>query len=68
MTIEPFMVEGDILEFIEELKTFNNISLDDMPEYRLFISQIEEFFDKKLGKNEDDEDERKIISKTMIQF
>ena len=67
MNNEPFMVKDSIREFIEELKAYDTIRLDEIPEYRLFISQIEEFFDKKLGRNADDDEERKTISKTMIQ-
>lgn len=67
MTIESFMVRDDIQEFIKEIKAYDSIRLDEIPEYRLFISQIEEFFDKKLGKNTDDDEDRKTISKTMIQ-
>src|SRR5690554_2774211 len=67
MTIESFMVRDDVQEFIKEIKAYDSIRLDEIPEYRLFISQIEEFFDKKLGKDSDDDDERKTISKTMIQ-
>jgi hypothetical protein len=67
MTIESFMVRDDVQEFIKEIEAYDSIRLDEIPEYRLFISQIEEFFDKKLGKDSDDDDERKTISKTMIQ-
>ncbi|HZJ57167.1 MAG TPA: DUF1836 domain-containing protein [Clostridia bacterium] len=67
MTIESFMVRDDIEELIEEIKAYDSIRLDEIPEYRLFISQIEEFFDKKLGRGMDDDEERKTISKTMIQ-
>lgn len=66
MKNEPFLVKENIEDFIEEMKAYDSIRLDEIPEYRLFISQIEEFFDKKLGKGEEDED-RKAISKTMIQ-
>ncbi|HOB19405.1 MAG TPA: DUF1836 domain-containing protein [Candidatus Atribacteria bacterium] len=44
-----------------------DIKLEDMPEYRLYVSQLEEFFDKRLGKGLGDEEERKTISKTMVQ-
>ena len=67
MCNEPYKVKDSIQEFIEELKAYDSIRLDEIPEYRLFISQIEEFFDKKLGKNVDDDEEKKVISKTMIQ-
>ena len=67
MTIESFMVRDDVQEFIKEIKAYDSIRLDEIPEYLLFISQIEEFFYKKLGKDSDDDDERKTISKTMIQ-
>ena len=61
------LFRDDIQEFIKEIKAYDSIRLDEIPEYRLFISQIEEFFDKKLGKNTDDDEDRKTISKTMIQ-
>src|SRR5690606_19498362 len=67
MCNQPYKVKDSIQEFIEELKAYDSISLDEIPEYRLFISQVEEFFDKKLGKNADDDEEKKVISKTMIQ-
>lgn len=67
MSSESFLVEENIKEFIEEMKEYDSIHLNEMPEYRLFISQIEEFFDKKLGKNLSEDEERKTISKTMIQ-
>lgn len=67
MTNEPFSIGESIKEFIEEMKAYDSVHLDEMPEYRLFISQIEEFFDKKLGKNISEDEERKTISKTMIQ-
>ncbi len=67
MNNQPFAVKDSIREFVEQLKSCDSIPLDEMPEYRLFISQIEEFFDKKLGRNAEDDEERKTISKTMIQ-
>jgi len=67
MCNEPSKVKDIIQKFIEELKAYDSIRLDEIPEYRLFISQVEEFFDKKLGKNVDDDEEKKVISKTMIQ-
>lgn len=67
MSNESLMVRDSIREFIDELKMYDSIRIEEIPEYRLFVSQIEEFFDKKLGRNIDDEEERKTISKTMIQ-
>lgn len=68
MNNEPSKVKDSIQAFIDDLKAYDSIRLDEIPEYRLFISQVEEFFDKKLGKSVvDDDEEKKIISKTMIQ-
>ncbi len=55
------------IQLLDSLKLYEEIKLEEMPEYRLYISQLEEFFDKKLGRVSGDEDERKTISKTMIQ-
>ncbi|MDD4679664.1 MAG: DUF1836 domain-containing protein, partial [Clostridia bacterium] len=58
----------DLLTRLSELfKNNEDIQVDEIPEYHLYISQLEEFFEKKLGKSNGDEDERKTISKTMIQ-
>jgi len=58
----------DLLSKLSKLiNSSDDIKLDDIPEYRLYISQLEEFFDKKLGKAGSDEEDRKAISKTMIQ-
>lgn len=58
---------GQLMQILDNLKLFEEIKLEEMPEYRLYISQLEEFFDKKLGKSTNDDEERKIISRTMIQ-
>ena len=67
MSNEPFKVKDNIQEFIDEIKAYDSIRVDEIPEYRLFISQIEEFFDMKLGANINGDEEKKTISKTMIQ-
>lgn len=56
-----------LLQLLEQIRSGEDIKPEEMPEYRLYISQIEEFFDKKLGKGMADDEERKTISKTMIQ-
>lgn len=58
---------GQWLQLLDSLKLYEEIKPSDMPEYKLYISQLEEFLDKKLGRVLGDEEERKTISKTMIQ-
>jgi hypothetical protein len=60
------MVQQLLAQLFEIVNSSEDIRLEDMPEYRLYISQLEEFFDKKLGKGTEEED-RKAISRTMIQ-
>lgn len=67
MSSETFLNKEQIEKFIEELMLYDNIKLEEIPEYRLYISQIEEFFDKKLGKGIGEDEDKKTISKTMIQ-
>ncbi len=62
-----YKIQRQIMQFVGEIKDHEEIKPEDIPEYRLYISQLEEFFDKKLGKVNDDEEEKKAISKTMIQ-
>ncbi len=60
--------KDNLMELINELKDMDNIKLEEFPEYRLYISQIEEFFEKKISRNvKDDDEEKKTMSKTMIQ-
>lgn len=61
------MVQNLLTQLSELIVNSEDIRLDEIPEYRLYISQLEEFFDKKLGKGNGDDEERKVISKTMIQ-
>jgi hypothetical protein len=61
------MVQELLAQLFDIVNGNEDIKLEEMPEYRLYISQLEEFFDKKLGKGTGDEEERKAISKTMIQ-
>lgn len=65
--INDHLSNDSIKQFIDEIKLNDSIRLEEFPEYRLYISQIEEFFDKKLGRGGGEEEERKAISKTMIQ-
>ena len=58
MSNEPFKVKDNIQEFIDEIKAYDSIRVDEIPEYRLFISQIEEFFDMKLGANINGDEEK----------
>ena len=58
---------GQLMQILDSINLHEEIKLEEMPEYRLYISQLEEFFDKKLGRSASDEEERKTISKTMIQ-
>lgn len=67
MSSIAYLNKERIQEFIDELRLYDNIKLEEIPEYRLYISQIEEFFEKKLGKGTGDDEDRKTISKTMIQ-
>lgn len=62
-----FMVQELLAEIIGIINSNDDIKLEEMPEYKLYISQLEEFFDKKLGKGINEDEERKAISKTMIQ-
>ncbi|NLO81744.1 MAG: DUF1836 domain-containing protein [Clostridiales bacterium] len=62
-----FTIQRQLLQFVDELKGHEDIKPEEIPEYRLYISQLEEFFDRKLGKTIGDEEEKKAISKTMIQ-
>ena len=55
---------GDIMHDINDN---SHIQIEDIPEYKLYISQMEELFDKKLGSIEELDDDKKVISKTMIQ-
>ncbi|HCS74090.1 MAG TPA: hypothetical protein DIW17_09465 [Clostridiales bacterium] len=61
------MIQDLLTQLSELFKNNEDIQVDEIPEYHLYISQLEEFFEKKLGKSNGDEDERKTISKTMIQ-
>jgi len=67
MSSETYLTKDQIEKFIEEMRRYDNIKLEEIPEYRLYISQIEEFFDKKLGKGIGEDEDKKTISKTMIQ-
>ncbi|MGI6188903.1 MAG: DUF1836 domain-containing protein [Clostridiales bacterium] len=62
-----FMIQRQIMQYVDDIKHHDDIKPEEIPEYRLYISQLEEFFDKKLGKAAGDEEEKKAISKTMIQ-
>lgn len=55
------------IQILDSLKLHEEIKPSDMPEYKLYISQLEEFLGKKLGRVPGDEEEHKTISKTMIQ-
>ncbi len=61
------MKQDLLTQLIELINNSEDIQIDEIPEYHLYISQLEEFFDRKLKKSSGDEDERKAISKTMIQ-
>ena len=61
-----FMIQRQIMQYVDDIKHHDDIKPEEIPEYRLYISQLEEFFDKKLGKAAGDEEEKKAISKTMI--
>ncbi|SFP70865.1 DUF1836 domain-containing protein [Caldicoprobacter faecalis] len=60
-------VRQRIMRFIDGIESRDDIKLEEIPEYRLYISQLEEFFEKKLGKALGDDEEKRTISKTMIQ-
>jgi len=55
---------GDIMHDINDN---SHIQIEDIPEYKLYISQIEELFEKKLGNIDELDDDKKVLSKTMIQ-
>lgn len=61
------MKEDLLTQLFELINNSEDIQINEIPEYHLYISQLEEFFDKKLKKSNGEEDERKTISKTMIQ-
>ena len=61
------MKQDLLTQLFELINNSEDIQINEIPEYHLYISQLEEFFDKKLKKNNEGEDERKTISKTMIQ-
>ena len=61
------MIQNLLSELSQLIDCSKDIKLDDVPEYHLYISQLEEFLDKKLGKTNSKDEERKVISKTMIQ-
>jgi len=67
MSNKLYSSRESIQQLINEIILNDNIKLEEIPEYRLYISQIEEFFDKKLGKGMNDDEDKKAISKTMIQ-
>src|SRR5690606_41742342 len=56
-----------IRDIMHEINDTSHIRIEDIPEYKLYISQMEELFDKKLGSIEELDDDKKVISKTMIQ-
>lgn len=62
-----FIDHNQLMQFVEEIMSYEDIKVEDIPEYSLYISQLEEFFDKKLGRVGGNDEERKAISKTMIQ-
>ena len=47
-----YKIQRQIMQFVGEIKDHEEIKPEDIPEYRLYISQLEEFFDKKLGKSQ----------------
>jgi hypothetical protein len=61
------MVQTLLSQLTEIIDSNEDIRLNEIPDYRLYISQLEEFFNKKLGKVSSNEEDRKTISKTMIQ-
>lgn len=61
------MLQELLAEIIGIINNNEDIKPNEMPEYKLYISQLEEFFDRKLGKGINEDEERKVISKTMIQ-
>ncbi|HHT66029.1 MAG TPA: DUF1836 domain-containing protein, partial [Clostridiales bacterium] len=61
------MVQTLLSQLTEFIDSNEDIRLNEIPDYRLYISQLEEFFNKKLGKVSSNEEDRKTISKTMIQ-
>ena len=61
------MFQNLLAELSQLVDSSEDIRLDEIPEYHLYISQLEEFLDKKLGKTNSNDEERKAISKTMIQ-
>lgn len=58
-----YKIQRQIMQFVGEIKDHEEIKPEDIPEYRLYISQLEEFFDKKLGKVNDDEEEKRPYRK-----
>ena len=44
-----FMIQRQIMQYVDDIKHHDDIKPEEIPEYRLYISQLEEFFDKKLG-------------------
>ncbi len=56
-----------IKNIMYEINDKSHIRIEDIPEYKLYISQIEELFEQKLGSDHELEEDKKILSKTMIQ-
>lgn len=56
-----------IKDIMYEINDGGHICIEDIPEYKLYISQIEELFEQKLGSGDEFEDDKKVLSKTMIQ-
>lgn len=55
----------DLNNLLESLNLDNKISLDDIPEIDLYMDQVIQLFESKLGNNKRFEDD-KILTKTMI--
>ncbi len=56
-----------IKNIMHEINKNSHIKIEDIPEYKLYISQVEELFEMKLGNIDNIDDDKKVLSKTMIQ-
>lgn len=55
----------DVLEILNNLQLESNIKLDEIPEIDLYMDQVIQLFESKLGQQKRKDDE-KILTKTMI--
>lgn len=55
----------DTIDILDNLKVENNIKLEEIPEIDLYMDQVIQLFESKLGSQKRNEDE-KILTKTMI--